>query len=207
MNLFDNIEHHNVIQNSDEWYNLRGGRYTASNFAKICANMGKSFGDPAIRYARTKALEQFTGQVDQSSSFSNKHMDRGHELEPFAIEAYQDETFFDVDNGGFYCNDYIGDSPDGLVGPDGCIEVKSVITNTHWLRIESGGIDTTYKWQIQGHLLLSGRTWCDFISYCPEFTPKPLYVHRVERNDKMIEQLKGRLIEFHELVQTKKKLL
>jgi hypothetical protein len=198
---------YNVEQNSDEWYQLRLGRYTSSNFGKICANMGKAFGLPAIKYARKKALEQVTNELDETDNFSNKYMERGHELEPIAIELYELQTFNEVTNGGFYCNDLYGDSPDGLVGSDGCIEVKSVIPSTHWERIEKGGIDTAYKWQIQGHLLLSGRDWCDFISYCPEFRPRPLYICRVERDEKMLEQLAERLEEFHALVLEKRKLI
>tara|TARA_R100000951_G_scaffold114801_2_gene120884 strand:+ start:170 stop:793 length:624 start_codon:yes stop_codon:yes gene_type:complete len=207
MQLFKNIKHYKVDQNTDEWLNLRCGKYTSSNFPKICANMGKAFGTPAIKYARKKALEQVTKTLDNSDKFSNSYMERGHELEPIAIELYERETFNKVDNGGFYCNEFLGDSPDGLVGSDGCVEVKSVISNTHWERIEKGGYDTSYKWQIQGHLLLSNRQWCDFISYCPEFIPRPLYVYRVERNTEMLEQLKTRLSEFHELVKSKTKLL
>jgi len=198
---------YNIEQNSDEWFQLRLGKYTASNFGKICANMGKAFGSPAVKYARKKALEQVTQELDETDNFTNAYMQRGHELEPIAIELYELQTFNEVTNGGFYCNDIYGDSPDGLVGSDGCIEVKSVIPFTHWERIEKGGIDTAYKWQIQGHLLLSGRFWCDFISYCPEFKPKPLYICRVERDEKMLKQLSERLDEFHELVLKKRKLI
>ena len=45
---------HNTIQNSDEWFNLRLGKVTSSNFAKVFANYGKAFGQPAIKYARKK---------------------------------------------------------------------------------------------------------------------------------------------------------
>ena len=41
-----------VIQNTEEWFNLRIGKATSSNFAKIMANNNKAFGNPAIEYAQ-----------------------------------------------------------------------------------------------------------------------------------------------------------
>ena len=106
------------------------------------ANEGKSFGNPAIEYAQKIALEIVTGEKDDSNSFSNRYMERGNELETVAINLYEIETFNEVTNGGFFHNNNntIGDSNDGNVGPNGCIEVKSVIPNTQWKRIKKGGI-------------------------------------------------------------------
>lgn len=199
---------HNVQQNSEEWYNLRLGKITSSNFDKICANMGKAFGEPAKKYARQKALERVTGKLDETAQFSNSYMDRGHELEPLALELYQMQTFNEVTNGGFFSISAFGDSPDGLVGSSGCVEVKSVIPNTHWKVIERGGYDTSYKWQIQGHMYIGDKQWCDFVSYCPEFAKgKELYVFRVERDDEMQDQLKDRLEAFESLVKEKQRLI
>ena len=59
-----------------------------------------------------------------------------------------------------------GDSPDGNILNIGCIEVKSVVSNTQWKRLKKGGFDTAYKWQIHGHIWLGNKEWCDFVSYC-----------------------------------------
>ena len=183
-----------VKQNSEEWFNLRLGKVTSSNFAKIMANNGKALGTPAIEYAQKVALESITGLRDESSSYSNAFMERGHELEPIASELYEIETFNSVTNGGFNDCGRIGDSPDGNVGNNGCIEIKCVIPNTQWKRIKKGGIDTAYKWQIQGHLVYGNKDWCDFISYCPEMPEnKQLHIVRVYRDEEMISDLKSRL--------------
>jgi hypothetical protein len=117
---------HDVQQNTDEWQALRLGKATASNFACFMANYGKAFGDPAKRYALQIALERLTGKKAEFS-FSNEHMERGHEQEPVAKMLYAEETLREVLNGGFFdCGEY-GDSPDGLVGEHGVVEVKSVI--------------------------------------------------------------------------------
>ncbi len=199
-----------VEQNTEEWFDLRLGKATSSNFAKIMANEGKAFGDPAKEYAEKIALEIVTGERDESSSFKNGYMDRGNEFEPVAIKLYEIETFYEVKNGGFHHNKSktIGDSPDGNVGKDGCIEVKSVIPKTQWKRIKKGGIDTAYKWQIQGHLLVGKKKWCDFVSYCPEMPEnKRLHICRVYRDEDMIKRLESRLKDFLVEVQNNVELL
>jgi hypothetical protein len=135
-------------------------------------------------------------------------MERGHEFEPVARDEYELETFNTVTNGGFNDCEDLGDSPDGNVGKDGCIEIKCVIPNTHWKRLKKGSFDTAYKWQIHGHIWLGEKQWCDFVSYCPEMPlNKRLYIYRVERDEEMIERMKLRVAEFMELVKENVKLL
>jgi hypothetical protein len=197
-----------VQQNTDEWFNLRLGLVTSSNFGKIMANYGKAFGNPAVEYAQKVALERVTGKKDDTGSYSNGYMDRGHELEPLAIEQYEIENFVEVTNGGFNVDGDYGDSPDGNVGEDGCVEVKSVIPNTQWKRIKKGGIDPGYKWQVQGHLFIGSKKWCDFISYCPEMPEKyQLHVVRVYVDKEMTDQLIDRLQQFVDLVEENVKLI
>ena len=125
---------HNVEQNTDEWFDLRVGKVTTSNFAKFMANYGKAFGDPAKKYAFKLATEQVTGKKVEEESFKSGYMDAGHEWEPVANDAYQDKTFNIVSNGGFCQSEIyptVGGSPDGLILADnGGIEIKSVINWT-----------------------------------------------------------------------------
>jgi hypothetical protein len=172
-----------VQQNTDEWQALRLGKPTASNFACFMANYGKAFGEPAQRYALQIALEQLTGKKAEFS-FSNEHMERGHEQEPVAKMLYAEEHFADVLNGGFYDCETHGDSPDGRVGDDGLIEVKSVIAPTHYATIQRGSFDPSYKWQLVGHLDCTDRQWVDFVSYCSDFPlGSQLFVHRLWREE------------------------
>lgn len=191
-----------VPQNTDEWQALRLGKVTASNFGCFMANEGKAFGDPAKRYALQIALEISTGRKAEAS-FSNEHMERGHEQEPVARMLYEEETFSDVSNGGFFdCGDY-GDSPDGLVANDGVIEIKSVIAPTHYATLQRGSFDPAYRWQLFGHLDCTGRDWVDFISYCADFpVARQLIVHRLNKDDCQdeLERLRARRAEFLELV-------
>lgn len=201
---------HDVEQNGDEWDALRLGKATASNYGIIMANDGKAFGEPARRYALQLALEQIKG-CKSDFSFSNDHMERGHEQEPVARMLYEDMYFVDVDNGGFFDHETFGDSPDGLVEKDGVIEIKSVIASTHYATLTRGSFDPAYKWQLIGHLDCSGREWVDFISYCSDFPDgKQLIVYRLttEECKDEIERLRERRAAFINLVsETKKRIL
>ena len=191
-----------VQQNTDEWQALRLGKATASNFGCFMANLGKALGEPARRYALQLALERLTGKKAEYS-FTSEHMERGHEQEPVARMLYAEEHFADVTNGGFFdCGNY-GDSPDGLVGDAGMVEIKSVIAPTHYDNMQRGTFDPAYKWQLVGHLDCSGRQWVDFISYCAEFPPETrLCVYRLHRSqcEDELSVLQKRRAEFLELV-------
>ena len=194
--------YHDVEQNSEAWDELRLGKATASNFACIMANDGKAFGDPAKRYALQIALERITGRKAEFS-FKNEEMDRGHAQEPIARMLYEETHFVDVTNGGFFdCGDY-GDSPDGLIGDDGVIEIKSVIASVHYATLVRGSFDPAYRWQLIGHLDCTERQWVVFASYCADFPEgKQLIVHRLNREDYAadIAALRARRAQFLALV-------
>ena len=198
-----------VEQNTDYWLQLRAGKLTSSKLGVVMANYGKSFGEPAKKYAVDIAVSQITGKPIPSG-FSNDHMTRGHEQEPIARELYEFERFCMVDNGGFFCTEFIGCSPDGLVSKDGVIEIKSVIPTTHYANIRRRGIDPVYKWQCIGNLMLTNRDWLDFISYCAEFPEgRQLYTHRIVTGDyqKEFEMISKRVEEFEILVQSTKSMI
>lgn len=194
---------HDVPQNTDEWHALRLGKATASCFGTFMANDGKAFGEPAQRYALQIALERLTKR--RAESFSNEHMERGHEQEPIARMLYEQERFTKAGNGGFFdCGDF-GTSPDGLIGSDGIVEIKSVIPATHYATLRRGNFDPSYRWQLVGHLDCTGRDWVDFVSYCADFPDEQqLAVYRLHRGEVPgeLERLRARRVEFLKLVQT-----
>lgn len=199
---------HDVDQNSDEWFALRAGRLTSSKLGTVMANYGKSFGEPAKKYAVNIAIEQITGQPI-ASTYTNEHMERGHEQEPIARMLYEEENFTEVTNGGFFGSDFIGCSPDGLVG-DGLIEIKSVIAPVHFATIKRQNVDPAYKWQCIGNLKFTGLDWIDFVSYCADFPEdKQLFVKRlhVDQLTEEFEMIDIRIGEFKTLVDETKQLI
>lgn len=172
-----------VEQNTDEWFDLRAGKLTSSKMGAVMANYGKAFGEPAKKYAVNIAIEQLTG-VPIQSTFSNDHMERGHEQEPIARGLYEYKTFSTVSNGGFFKSEFIGCSPDGLVLTDGVIEIKSVIAPVHFASIKRNTVDPAYKWQCIANLKFTGRDWLDFISYCADFPMGyQLFIHRMFKTE------------------------
>jgi hypothetical protein len=191
-----------VQQNTPEWDDLRLGKATASQFSTFMAHDGKAFGEPAKRYALRIALERLTGRKAEYS-FKNDDMERGHEQEPVARMLYEETHFIDVGNGGFFDHGEYGDSPDGLVGNDGIVEIKSVIAPTHWANVERGSFDPSYRWQLIGHIDCTGRNWVDFVSYCSDFpADKQLLVYRLTRDEvqEELRRLSERRSEFLALV-------
>ncbi len=201
---------HNVAQNTDEpcpccgktWMELRAGKVTGSSISKVMANYGKAFGEPAKKLAVDIAVCELGGSVIQNE-YTNAHMERGHEQEPIARMLYEDTYFTDVTNGGFFDSGREGCSPDGLVGSDGVVEIKSVVNSTHYKCLSNNTFDSAYKWQLNFNLMESGRDWIDFVSFCSTFSnDKRLFVLRLWVDDcyDTFGMIDNRLFEFYELV-------
>jgi hypothetical protein len=203
------LQFKDIQQNSDEWDNLRVGRITSSSLNKVMANLDGPFGDPAKRYAIDIALGQITGKAP-ANGYTNKDMARGHEQEPLARMEYEKQTFSIVKNGGFFFDDDLGCSPDGLVGDDGVIEIKSAIPSVHFERVRKQTFDPAYKWQLIGNMKLPNKDWIDFISYCPDFPEgKRNYVVRLKAANykREFEMIDTRLDQFRALIKKTKETI
>lgn len=175
-------------QGSDAWFAARLGMVTASNFHKV---LNKKTGRG--RYMEGLCGERLTGCID-STSFKNENMEHGNETEGEARRYY--ETAYDckVDQVGFVMRDeWVGGSPDGLVGTDGLIEIKCPITATHVHNILSNKMPTEYIPQVQGLLWVTNRQWCDFISFDPKVVSRPIFIKRVERDKDYIINLSAQV--------------
>ena len=79
----------------------------------------------------------------------------------------------------------IGASVDRLVGDDGILEVKCPLAPKH-LAILLEADTGDYNLQCQGQMWITGRAWCDLLSFFPELPPALM---RVERDEKSIEAI------------------
>lgn len=192
------VKPNEVTQGSDEWFALRLGKVTASKISDV---MSKGVGRE--RYQEALLAERLTGQA--GSSFTNASMQWGTEQEPFARQAYEIDHGF-VEETGFWQHDELalGVSPDGLVGEDGVVgdhglvEIKCPNSSTHvsWLRDKK--VPSKHIKQIQCQLWVTGRAWCDFVSFDPRMTllKNRLMVVRCERDDVLIKKMEEEVKRF-----------
>lgn len=182
-----------IDQLSTQWFAERAGIPTASNFDKIVTSKGEP-SKQAQKYMHQLAGESITGTKEET--YSNFAMQRGIEMEPEARQLYEFVTGNKVDQVGFCYPDEqkrYGCSPDGLVGDDGLIEIKCTLLSTSVEYLIADKLPTTYVQQVQGELLITGREWCDFMSYFPGLPP---LIVRVARDEKFIKKMAEELDRF-----------
>jgi len=190
------------IQGSPEWYAAKLGIPSASNFDKIICV------DGAPSKQQRKYLYQLTAEIISKKSeetYQSEDMLRGKEMEAEAKKLYELITRSKVTEVGFCLSDGYGASPDGLIGKNGCLEIKCPKAETHIGYLLNGSsLPVEYVQQTQGQLLVTGREWVDFMSYYPGLRP---FIVRVKRDKKFIPALKKELEKFcTELKQTVRRL-
>ena len=192
----------------DDWFEKRLGRLTSSRFGDMMQKgraKDDKFGTACKKYINEKIAEILTGQ---GSSFSSQATDWGTDLEPEAIAFYQDKTnnIVDYDSKRFVeFGEYAGGSPDGLIDDNGAIEVKCPFNSiNHIETIRTNEVPKQYVHQVQGHLMVTGREWCDFVTYDPRMKDDKLKMHiiRVGRNQELIDKMEARITEVRDEIDT-----
>lgn len=173
-------------QGSQEWLDARCGLMTASNIGKLITPSTLKVADNETSRGLTMQLaaERITGHVD--FVYPTADMQRGTDDEPFARNVYA-ANFSPVEQVGFMVRDFgdykIGYSPDGLVGDDGLIEIKSRRPKEHLKTVLKGLPPLENMAQMMAGMLVSGREWCDYVSFCAGL---PLWVRRVHLEDRWV---------------------
>lgn len=187
-----------IEQGSEEWFQIRCGRVTASRIADLMAKTKTGWGAARANYKAQLLTERLTGEV--APSFSNSAMQWGTETEPQARDAYQFLTMDTVVETGFVIHPDIEDagaSPDGLIGERGLIEIKCPNTATHIETLKSEKIADKYVKQMQWQMACTGRAWCDFMSFDPRLPEElQVWIKRVERDDEMIAEIESAVRDF-----------
>lgn len=181
----------NCEQGSPEWMEARLGIPTASQFDRIMTPKTLKPSAQASGYRAELVAEWLLGHpLDWGT---NAYMERGMELEEEAKRYYAFQTGQEVETVGLVLRDdgLVGGSPDGLVGMHGLVEIKCPLAVQH-VRYMLGE-EPDYIGQVQGYLYLTGRRWCDVLSYHPDLPP---VIQRVERDEDYIAALLPILEEF-----------
>lgn len=195
MKIIESIE-----QGSQEWLELRVGKVTASKFKDVMTNgKGGNLSVTAKSYMIKLVCEILRGEP--MPFFENDSMRWGTETEPQARAMYELKNDVDVKEVAFVeLNDFVGVSPDGLVGDNGLLEIKCPNTETQIKRFLDGvGLPKEYEAQVQGQLWVTGREWCDFVSFDPRIDVEASYIQtRVYRDKEYIEALEKKVMAFVE---------
>jgi putative phage-type endonuclease len=144
------------------------------------------------------ALQRTTGIIEES--YSNAAMEWGTKTEPQARVAYEVKSGNFVDQVAF-CNhpliEWFGCSPDGLVNDMGLVEIKCPNSTTHWEYFKSKKPPNKYFIQMQAQMSVTGRDWCDFISFDPRMPDRSqLLVVQVPRDEEFIETMETEIKQF-----------
>ena len=156
-------------QRSPEWVRARIGHLTASRMPAAMAftKAGKET-EERRKLKIDIVAERMTGLAQEY--FVSAAMKWGVEQEPFARQEYEMRTGELVGDVGFVAHpeiEYLGASPDGLVGADGLVEIKCPTSNTHIAYLLERLVPDQYKPQMIVQMMCTGRRWCDFVSFDP----------------------------------------
>jgi putative phage-type endonuclease len=191
-------------QRTEDWYAARLGKATASRFRDAIAALKSGAPAQAQRdYLTELVVERLTQAPIQR--FQNAAMTWGTEQEPAARAAYERVTKRIVEETGFVAHDTLmaGCSPDGLVDWDGLIEIKCPFNTANHIETLLNGMPSDHIPQVQGQMWITGREWCDFVSFDPRMPAElQLHVQRIQRDPSFIADLEARITSFLQQVGT-----
>ena len=189
-------------QRTDEWLQARVGKVTASQMKHVLAKTQKGLPTAArTTYLWQQVIERLTGQPAPVAK--TMAMQWGTDQEPAALQAYNEAHLVSIETVGFVQHPTlaVGCSPDGLVTEDmaatGLVEIKCPSTSAVHLEPWLSGMPEEHMAQVQGQMWITGREWCDFVSFDPRMPADlQLYVQRVQRNPEFIAGLEREIITF-----------
>lgn len=211
-------------QGSAVWKQLRAGCATGSKVDAVMHYLknGKEGADRRD-YRMQLVAERLTGMPVEKNIGRNG--DYGTDTEGLARIAYESSTGVLVEQIGFEEHpeiDWFGVSSDGLVGNDGCVEIKCPVNSgIHLINLLKAGpalykalmgealdeqevpIPPEYVPQVYAEIDVLQREWCDFVSFDPRFKDERLrlHVHRVYRDEAYIKKMRAEVVKFLEEVE------
>lgn len=180
------------------WLLARLGKVTASRIADVMARTKTGPAASREAYKAELVVQRLTGRI--AEGFTTAAMQHGIDTEPHARAAYEAQRDVLVMETGFHDHPSIamsGASPDGLIGDDGLIEIKCRQHAGHLEDLQADSPPKKYQLQMQWQMAVTGRAWCDYASFNPDFPAHlSLRVMRVERDDKLIAEIETEVRRF-----------
>ena len=188
-------------QRTEAWKEQRLGKITASK-CKIWMSKGRKkdeeFGQTALTYLYGVLAEILTGSHHDVFGAA---IDWGEAEEAQAIERYAEKTGNIVRRIGYVeyqDNKLFGGSPDGLIEPNGMLEVKCPFNPANHVQtlITKDIYNEDHRMQIQANLLFTNRKWCDYVTYDSRVFDKDknINVIRIDKDQDIIDKIKERTI-------------
>jgi len=187
-----------IEQGSIEWKLQRLGHVTASRVADVMAKGRNGEAKSREDYRFQLACERLSGTFQEG--YTSQAMEWGTNTEPEARMAYEVECKSFVDQVSFIKHpemEFVGCSPDGLVGEQGGLEIKCPNSETHLRTIYEQKIPSKYYPQVQMSMWVTGRHWWDFVSYDPRLPPElRFFVVRILRDEEYIQEMEAEVKQF-----------
>lgn len=186
-----------IEQRSPEWFDIRKGKLTSSEIHKIMGDKG--FSETAKTYLLEKVCELYGGVTEPAQGAA---LNWGIELESVAIQYYEELKNVKVEPASFTpVDEYYGGSPDGLLLPEGIIEVKCPYKSANHFKhgmikdaTSFKKIASNYYYQCISNMICTNTKWCDFISYDPRVqSDYQMFIFRLELNEEEATNVKERV--------------
>ena len=165
-----------IIQQSDEWFQAKLGKVSASKANQIMTSTG---GRSSSRrgYLYILAAEILTGE--RVESYKSKAMEMGNDREDESRSLYELISGETVTQVGLVYKDSNKDvlcSPDGILTEERGLELKNVLPKTQIQYLLNNKLPTEYVVQVQFSLYVTGFKEWIFFSYCPNLSPLTIKV-------------------------------
>lgn len=169
---------HKIEQGSEDWHKIRQGKITGSKVKQIGKSTELDLVDLLIAESVVQEIEE---------SYTSYAMQRGKDMEPFALEAYKLATKNEIEIAGFCQSDlfdWLGFSPDALTSNNTkVVEIKCPDTKNHVKYIRMDKVPADYLPQCLLPFIVSPEiVEVDFVSYDPRFTVKPMHIITITRD-------------------------
>ena len=185
-----------MLQRSNDWFDARKGRFTASEIHKLLGVRG--LGQTGESYIFEKAVETVFG-LDEDNNFTSIDMQRGVTLEPLAFRKFKEIKefeFLEVQETTFFPYGLdAGASPDGLVGSNAILEIKCPRPTKFFNLVAKGfdAIDKEYIAQMQMQMMCTNSEKAYFFNYIIFNGVEMWHEIQINRDEKMIDLIKQRI--------------